>query len=185
MGHDFKLFDRVARELGAACLLRLGAGRGCRPPLARIGGMLVGRGDLLRRGDDRLFRFALGRAGFADPDLALVVGMLQLDDLGIELGRLRLQLRPLGRLLLLPFYCRGEPLLRVGLPLAPLGLFAPRRVGSLPIRSRFARLGRCFCALVGNRGGCRRCAATRSLDILLQGGGVGEAGERLFRRGYG
>ena len=78
----------------------------------------------MRRSDDGLLGLALGGRGFADPHLAVVVGVFELGDLDVELGRLALEFRPLGRLLLLPLDRLGKPLLGFAFALAPFGLLA-------------------------------------------------------------
>jgi len=87
---------------------------------------------------------ALSCRRFADLNLALVVGMLEFADLGIELGRLLLQLGAFGGLLPLALLRGNEPLLGIGLPLAPFGLLARRCARPFAVGGGFPSLGRGF-----------------------------------------
>src|SRR5206468_12041348 len=122
-----------------------------RAALARVGGTLVGGGERLRGGDHQFLRLAFSAARFGDAHLALVVRMLEIDDLRIELGRLLVQIGALGSLLLLPLDGGGEALFGISLALAPLGLLAAGGARPLPVRSSLARLGRRLRALVGDQ----------------------------------
>ena len=184
LGHAFELLDALARELGAARLLRFRARGGCGAPLAHVGRPLVGGRDRLRRIDDRLLRFAFRGRRFADSDLALLVGPLELADPGVELSRLALELGALRRLLRLAFLSHAEALLGVVLALAPFGLFTRRRAQPLAVGGSLARAGRGFGALFGNRRGCNRRAATGSFHLPFERGRIGKGGQRPLGGGH-
>ena len=83
-------------------------------------------------------------------------------------------------------FCRsiadGEPLLGVGLALAPFGLLAPGGARPLAVGRGLARLGRRFGALVGD-GRRRRCRASRARlrRRCSSAAGSGKRGERTAR----
>ncbi len=126
LGDDFELLERRSSELGAARLLGLGSSRRGRAPLAHVGRAFVPPRNLQGRRDHGFLGLALGGGRFAHVRLALVVGMLELGDPGVELGGLLVQIAPLHRLLFLPLERRGEALLGIPLALPPLRLLTTR-----------------------------------------------------------
>ena len=110
----------------------------------------------------------------------MIVGTLQLGDLVVEIGRLLLQRLALGRLLSLALLCFGQPLLRIAVAATPFALLAPGAAVAFAIGGGFARLGRSFCALVGD-GACvpGRCGAG-AFDLLFEPRRIRQGGQRLL-----
>ena len=131
----------------------------------------------------RFFRLAFGRRSFADPHLALVVGLLESRDLSSSsAGSFSSSARSAACC-----FCRSTaPASRCSASLcalAPFGLLACGGTEALAVGRGLARLGRGFGAFVGDGRRSARAAVARAASTsLLQRCRIGQRGKRALGR---